>query len=312
MRSARWRATGSTRTLLRGTQTIEGQRLQGQRPFTAEEGAPLPRVYGAARIGGTLIWATRFEESKQTKRQGGKGGGAKVTEYTYFANVAFALCEGEIAGVRRVWADGREVDQSEIEMRVYRGSETQDPDPLIEAKQGTGNAPAYRGTAYVVLERFPLASYGNRIPQLQFEVLRPVNERCAQHPRRGAYSGLHRVWIVDDAGDAHGARRRDDCHEPASLHRRNGLPGVARRIARALPAPQACGACCSLVRQRSALRPVHDPPSGGGLRGGRLFQQLGRFRRFAKCSDHGQPKRRQCGLWWVTERPERVWKRSPH
>ena len=64
-------------TLLRGTQTIEGQRLQGQRPFTAEEGAPLPRVYGAARIGGTLIWATRFEESKQTKRQGGKGGGAK-------------------------------------------------------------------------------------------------------------------------------------------------------------------------------------------------------------------------------------------
>jgi hypothetical protein len=162
-------------TLIKGTQTIEGQRLSGQRPFGAEEGIPLPRVYGVVRQGGGMIWATRFEEEKRTTRRGAKGGGAKVTEYNYFANVAFALCEGEIAGVRRIWADGREVDQDEIQMRVYTGSETQQPDPLIEAKQGAGNAPAYRGTAYVVFERLALANYGNRIPQLQFEVLRPIN-----------------------------------------------------------------------------------------------------------------------------------------
>ena len=168
-------------TLIKGTQTIEGQRLKGQQPFTAEEGAPIPRVYGAARIGGTMIWATRFEEEKQTRRQGGKGG-QKTTEYSYFANVAFALCEGEIAGVRRVWADGRELDQQEVEMRVYRGAETQQPDPLIEAKQGANNAPAYRGTAYVVFERFALANFGNRVPQFQFEVLRPVNH-VAQNVR---------------------------------------------------------------------------------------------------------------------------------
>ena len=125
-----------------------------------------------------MIWATRFEEEKQTRRQGGKGG-PKVNEYSYFANVAFALCEGEIAGVRSIWADGREVDQEEIELRVYRGSEDQQPDPLIEAKQGAGNAPAYRGTAYVVFERFALADYGNRIPQFQFEVLRPVDSVAA-------------------------------------------------------------------------------------------------------------------------------------
>jgi len=166
-------------TLLKGTQTIEGQRLSGQRPFAAEEGVPLPRVYGAVRQGGTMIWATRFEEEKQTTRRGGKGG-TKVTEYSYFANVAFALCEGEIACVRRVWADGREMDQDEVQMRVYTGSELQEPDPLIEAKQGTGNAPAYRGTAYVVFERLPLANYGNRIPQVQFEILRPVNAVASQ------------------------------------------------------------------------------------------------------------------------------------
>ena len=49
---------------------------------------------------------------------------------------------------------------------------TQTPDPLIVAKEG--DAPAYRGLAYVVFERLPLANFGNRIPQLSFEVVRPV------------------------------------------------------------------------------------------------------------------------------------------
>jgi hypothetical protein len=161
------------KALIDGTRRIEGPRLTGARPFSAEDGAGLPRVYGTARLGGILIWATRFEETATSRRQGGKGG-PKVTEYTYFANVAFALCEGEIAAVRRVWADGRELDLTGLEMRVHRGGADQLPDPLIEAKQGAVTAPAYHGTAYVVFERLPLADFGNRIPQIQFEVLRPV------------------------------------------------------------------------------------------------------------------------------------------
>lgn len=47
------------RALIDGTRRYEGQRLTGARPFTAEEGTALPRVYGTARIGGTLIWALR-------------------------------------------------------------------------------------------------------------------------------------------------------------------------------------------------------------------------------------------------------------
>src|SRR5690606_24213616 len=160
------------RALINGTNRIEGPRLTGARPFTAEEGVALPRLYGTARLGGILIWATRFEESKATRRQGKLG--PKVTEYSYYANVAFALCEGEIAGIRRIWADGREIDRETVQLRVYNGSETQLPDPLIEARQGAGNAPAYRGTAYVVIERLYIGDYGNRIPQLQFEVIRPV------------------------------------------------------------------------------------------------------------------------------------------
>ena len=161
--------------LISSTRHVEGARLNGGRVATAEEGAALPFVYGTVRVSGTLIWATRFEEQKTTERQGGKGG-PKVTSYSYYGNAAYAVSEGSIAGIRRIWADGQELDLTEIEMRVYRGTDTQAPDPLIEAKQGAGNAPAYRGTAYVVFERIPLDRFGNRLPQFQFEVMRPVGK----------------------------------------------------------------------------------------------------------------------------------------
>ena len=199
--------------LINGTRRIEGPRLTGARPFTAEEGVAIPRVYGTARVGGIMIWATRFEEASSTSRQGGKTG-PKVTEYSYFANVAFALCEGEIAGIRRVWVDGREIDREAIEMRVLRGRETQGVDPLISTKQGAGNAPAYRGTAYVVLERFALADYGNRIPQFQFEVLRPVGSLPQDDPRGVADPGRDRIRALSVAGDAAAQARRYRGGEP--------------------------------------------------------------------------------------------------
>ena len=163
--------------LLAPRRSVSGPRLSTISPFTAEEGAPIPRIYGGARVHGTLIWATRLEEASSTSRQGGKslGGGTKVTKFSYFGSVAFALCEGEIGRIRRIWADGQELDLNDIALRVYTGSQTQQPDPLLLAKQGIGNCPAYRGIAYVVIERLALERFGNRIPQLQFEVLRPIS-----------------------------------------------------------------------------------------------------------------------------------------
>jgi hypothetical protein len=161
--------------LMGGAQHREGPRLKAMHGLSSTEGAPVPRVYGRARIGGEVIWATRFlEVAKESSAGGGKGGGPTVTEYAYFANFAVGLCEGPVAFVRRVWADGKEIDLGKITLRVHCGDETQAPDPLIVAKEGADQAPAYRGLAYVVFERLPLADYGNRIPQLSFEVVRPV------------------------------------------------------------------------------------------------------------------------------------------
>ena len=42
----------------------------------------------------------------------------------------------------------------------------------MDAVEGAGHVPAYRGTAYVVIEDLDLGGFGNRIPQLTFEVIR--------------------------------------------------------------------------------------------------------------------------------------------
>ena len=161
---------------------VTGPRLSDLDVMASTEGAPIPRAYGRVRLAGQMIWATSLEEVVTTDSQdngGGKGmGGSRVTTnttiYSYYANVALGLCEGEISAVRRVWADGKALDLSGLTMRVYRGDETQTPDPLIVAKEG--QAPAYRGLAYVVFERLPLEEFGNRIPQLSFEVVRAIGK----------------------------------------------------------------------------------------------------------------------------------------
>lgn len=170
------------RSLLGGGEArhSEGPRLADLNIMASTEGSPIPRVYGRARLSGQVIWATQLEEvitTREDETSGGKGFGAPPstnTTYTYFANFAVGLCEGEIACVRRIWADGQPLDLTGVNFRVYRGDDDQTADALIVAKEGADNAPAYRGTAYIVFERLPLQNFGNRIPQLSFEIVRPV------------------------------------------------------------------------------------------------------------------------------------------
>lgn len=181
-----------------GTRRVEGPRLTDISGLASSEVAAIPRVYGRARIGGQLIWATRFEEeikvSVTRSKTGGKGSPKQKTvetTYSYYANLAIGLCEGPIAFVRRIWVDGRELDVATVAMRVHQGDEAQEPDPLIAAKEA-GETPAYRGLAYVVFERFPLADYGNRVPQFSFEVVRPVE---------GLGQMIRAVTLIPGAGE---------------------------------------------------------------------------------------------------------------
>ncbi len=52
----------------------------------------------------------------------------------------------------------------------HTGTESQTPDPLMEAHLGSGQVSAYRGLAYVVIEDLSLGDFGNSIPQFNFIV----------------------------------------------------------------------------------------------------------------------------------------------
>lgn len=174
------RAVGATlgqvidqRLLGQGSEPVEVGKIDRFRLSRAGEGDSIPQVFGRTRVGGQVIWASDFRESSSTSG-GGKGGPSspEVTTYSYSVSLAIAVCAGEIATIGRVWADGEEVSRDDINLRVYVGSKHQLPDPAMEVVEGQGNVPAYRGTAYVVLEDLPLQQFGNRVPQFSFEVLR--------------------------------------------------------------------------------------------------------------------------------------------
>lgn len=160
---------------------VETGRVESFRVQSAQEGTVISRVMGRMRIGGHMIWSSRFKENLTTSTSGGgKGGGSpEVTtnSYSYSVSLAFALGEGEIERVGRVWADGSEVPANDLNVTVYRGTAQQMPDPVIAAVEGLENTPAFRGTAYVVIEDLPLEQFGNRIPQLNFEVFRKAQPK---------------------------------------------------------------------------------------------------------------------------------------
>lgn len=150
-------------------QTPSDVRLQG-----STEGGAIPRIYGWNRLAGNIIWATQLERALDATA-GGKGFGGEESE-ELLANFAVGLCEGEVSHVGRIWADGRLLETAGLNMRVYKGTASQSADPLIAAKQGADNAPAYRGLCYIVFESLALSPFGNRIPNISVEICRAVGE----------------------------------------------------------------------------------------------------------------------------------------
>jgi hypothetical protein len=257
-------------------QKIKGSKLQDLKIQTSTYGNAIAKVRGGARVAGNLIWGTKFVEHKKTSRQGGKGGGAKVTEYSYSVSFAVSICKGPISSIGRVWAAGKpfplfeskyslngfaselgeivsafpglrytqmvqvtdidsevssswvltakNVDDMQVlsvkdsegneyedchfgiyynngyvrftvskttdstvipdgtlfkliveprvakyEFTLHTGTESQMPDSFIEAIEGVGNVPAYRGQAYMVFQNLYIDEWRS-VPNLTFEI----------------------------------------------------------------------------------------------------------------------------------------------
>lgn len=183
-----------------GADPVETGKTERFRVTGASEGTAIPRLWGRMRVPGHVIWASRFSETA-TSTGGGKGTSpSPTTNYSYSVSLAAALCEGEVRAVGRIWADGIEISPASLNLRFYPGTEDQLPDPKIEAVEGIGLAPAYRGIAYVVIEDLDLARFGNRVPQFNFEVIRPAQGAEAS-PYADAAQSVTAVAMIPGTGE---------------------------------------------------------------------------------------------------------------
>lgn len=161
-----------------------GPRLEDLRVQMSQYGATVPFEWGTNRHAGTIIWPRVLEVVEHREEESSKGGPENVT-FKYTLSCAVLLCEGPIAGVRRIWANKKIIyDVSESNtgptqdprvgsIRLHLGTEDQMMDPLIEATDGEG--PAYRGYAYVVFEDYDVTDLNGRPPQWEFEVITEGN-----------------------------------------------------------------------------------------------------------------------------------------
>jgi len=193
------RAVGATlgrvidqRLLGQGSEVVPSGQVDRFHLTGASEGEPVAKFFGRVRIGGQVIWASRFREDVVTAGGSGKGTrqSSTTSQYTYSVSLALGLGQGRITRIGRVWADGVEISKDDLTLRIYPGDEVQLPDPKIEAVEGAGMAPSFRGTAYIVLEDLDLAPFGNRVPHFSFEILRRAQPSVGSSDPAGSIKGV--------------------------------------------------------------------------------------------------------------------------
>ncbi len=178
-----------------------GPRLKDLSIQTAAYGLSIPIIFGTVRTSGNIIWARPLKETPTMQRYSGRTKGSKVihdrTEYEYHASFAVSICEGAIDEVVRIYAGQEQIQPSLYNIRIYKGCEMQMPDPMIESFEGVGKTPAFRGQAYAVFEDFPLAEFGNYLPNFNFE----VRKRTSSSFEQTAEDLIKSVIIIPGGGE---------------------------------------------------------------------------------------------------------------
>lgn len=158
--------------------------------MSSAPGNPIPWGYGSYRIAGNAIWANPIQEKTSQQSTSGKGGPTS-TVYTYTVDLAISFGYGP-GNITRIWADSKLIydvtSKAPISIdtglshssgrpitvpfkpTIYTGTAVQDADPTIQASEGVDSTPAFRNQIYMVLEAFPLADFGNRVPSFRAEI----------------------------------------------------------------------------------------------------------------------------------------------
>ena len=200
--------------------TYQGPQLQNLSVQDLRYGARLPATYGQMRVAGNIIWSTDLMQTQHTSSfAGGKGGGSSVstTTYTYSVHCAVGIASGPSAASQHMGRQQHYLSERRMGRRrrhgavIYTGTATQTPDAFMQSILGSGNVPAYRGLAYVVFENLQLANFGNRLPNLTFEIapavttsnpsfLGSVNANVSQHSQTTPAGGMPPLVLASDGG----------------------------------------------------------------------------------------------------------------
>lgn len=164
---------------------VKGPRLTDAQQQTSQDGVPIPITFGVVRLQGNVIADGGVVEHK--KKDDGKGSGTETTTYSYTRTFAIGICEGPIAGIRRIWKNGKLVFDARPEVAnataraltdkflnnhtIYIGDEEQEPNADLQAVLGMDNVPAFRGLAYLVARDESVTDYAGAIPTFEFEVV---------------------------------------------------------------------------------------------------------------------------------------------
>lgn len=166
---------------------IDGPKIGEVAQQTSSEGVYQPIYFGTSQGAGNII-AQGPNVIRRRRESQGKGGGPVTVIETLYKTFAIRIgvsWKGEegIVGVSRIWENGKLVYDTRPEstiqaesaefsqkFRLYTGTDTQTPDPALEAIYGVGNTPSYRGRAYIVFPLYNITQW-KAIPQYSFEVV---------------------------------------------------------------------------------------------------------------------------------------------
>jgi hypothetical protein len=165
--------------------TIEGRKVGEMSSPRAQEGEPIPLTFGSARVTGRLM--STGAPVIVTESEGGKGG-PKVENETAYLSYSILICESSelrdssitdilmvIENNKIVYdmraspavsaADSAKWKQNKV---FYFGGESQGVDPTEQMIHGSGNVPAYRGIARMVVTDEDVTQHGGSIPTYEF------------------------------------------------------------------------------------------------------------------------------------------------
>lgn len=166
---------------------IDGPKIGEVAQQTSSEGVYQPIYFGTAQGAGNII-AQGPNVIRRRRESQGKGSGPVTVIETLYKTFAIRigvswLGEQGIVGISRIWENGKLVFDVRPESQivpesaefarnfvVYTGTDTQLPDPSLEAVYGVGNTPSYRGRAYIVFPLYDITQW-RAIPQYSFEVV---------------------------------------------------------------------------------------------------------------------------------------------